>query len=658
MAMFRKILIANRGEIACRVIATARRMGVATVAVYSDADATARHVQLADEAWPIGPAPARDSYLRGDTILDVARRSGAQAVHPGYGFLSENAGFAAACAEAGIVFIGPPAAAIRAMGSKAAAKALMAEAGVPLVPGYHGADQDPALLHAEAARIGFPVLIKASAGGGGKGMRVVTDAGAFAAALDGAKREAAASFGDERVLVERYLTAPRHIEIQVFADTHGNAISLFERDCSVQRRHQKVLEEAPAPGMDPARRQAMGDAAVAAARAVGYVGAGTVEFIAEAGEFYFMEMNTRLQVEHPVTEAITGLDLVEWQLRVAAGEKLPTLAPTITGHAIEARIYAEDPARDFLPSVGTLLHLRQPTERQGVRVDTGVRQGDAISPNYDPMIAKLIVHGADRPDALRRLSAALAEYEVVGVQTNLGLLRAVASHPVFGSGVFDTGFIASHPEVLAPPPDPEPAVWVAACLFVLREEQAAARAADPDSPWAELDAWRMNGDGYQDLHFLAGETAVTVGAHISGEAVRLDLQAGTVQGAWDGQVVRVDGVSRQARVVRSGDMLTVLLAGVGHVLRHVDPLAGPGTEAAGTGRVAAPIPARVTRVLAAPGDAVVKGAPLIVVEAMKTEITLTAPADGVVDEVRVVVGEMVEEGVELVTFRADGKGGQ
>ncbi len=400
--MFRKILIANRGEIACRVIATARRMGIATVAVYSDADADARHVQLADEAWPIGPRRRATATCAPTPSWTWPAAPGAQAVHPGYGFLSENAGFAEACAAAGIVFIGPPAAAIRAMGSKAAAKALMAEAGVPLVPGYHGADQDPALLHAEAGRIGFPVLIKASAGGGGKGMRVVTDAGAFGAALDGAKREAAASFGDDRVLVEKYLTAPRHIEIQVFADTHGNAISLFERDCSVQRRHQKVLEEAPAPGMTAERRQAMGDAAVSAARAVGYVGAGTVEFIAEGGAFYFMEMNTRLQVEHPVTEAITGLDLVEWQLRVASGEPLPSLSPTITGHAIEARVYAEDPARDFLPSVGTLVHLRQPAERPGVRVDTGVRQGDAISPNYDPMIAKLIVHGTDRADALRR----------------------------------------------------------------------------------------------------------------------------------------------------------------------------------------------------------------------------------------------------------------
>ncbi len=525
--MFRKVLIANRGEIACRVIATASRMGIATVAVYSDADRDARHVAMATEAWPIGPAPARDSYLRIDAVIDAARRSGAEAVHPGYGFLSENAEFADACAAAGLVFIGPPAAAIRAMGSKAAAKALMAQAGVPLVPGYHGAAQDPALLAAEAGRIGFPVLIKASAGGGGKGMRVVTDAAAFGPALEGAQREAAASFGDDRVLIEKYLTRPRHIEIQVFADSHGHTVSLFERDCSIQRRHQKVLEEAPAPGMDPERRRSMGDAAVAAARAVGYVGAGTVEFIAEDGAFYFMEMNTRLQVEHPVTEAITGLDLVEWQLRVAAGEPLPSLAPSITGHAIEARVYAEDPAHDFLPSVGTLVHLRQPTERPGVRVDTGVRQGDAITPNYDPMIAKLIVHGADRADAVRRLRAALDEYEVVGVQTNLALLRGIAATPDFAAADLDTGFIGRHPDLLGAPPPPDALAWAAASLAVLQPAQDA----DAD-PWSLLDSWRMNGTPEQVLEFAAGDQPAQVRAErLPGGAVRLHTPAGVHSGA-------------------------------------------------------------------------------------------------------------------------------
>ena len=654
--MFRKILIANRGEIACRVIGTARRMGIKTVAVYSEADRSARHVHLADEAWPIGPAPARDSYLRGDVILDAARRSGAEAVHPGYGFLSENAEFAAACAEAGIVFIGPPADAIRAMGSKAAAKALMAQAGVPLVPGYHGDAQDPALLAAEAARIGFPVLIKASAGGGGKGMRVVGEAAAFPAALEGAQREAAASFGEDRVLVERYLTAPRHIEMQVFADTHGNAISLFERDCSVQRRHQKVLEEAPAPGMDPARRRAMGEAAVSAARAVGYVGAGTVEFIVEGDAFYFMEMNTRLQVEHPVTEAITGLDLVEWQVRVAAGEALPTTDPSITGHAIEARIYAEDPARDFLPSIGTLAHLRQPSERPGVRVDTGVRQGDAITPDYDPMIAKLIVHGADRGDALRRMSAALDEYEVVGVQTNLALLRAVIADPEFAAGRFDTGFIARHPEVQMPPvTPPTPADLAAVSLAVLQDGQAAAWDAaaltgDPHSPWAQADAWRLNGGGYQDLHFAAGGTEIVVRAQIGRDGVTLDLPEGAVVAAPAGASIRIDGVVQPARVVRHGEMLTVLRPGRALTLAHIDPLAAPEGERAGSDRITSPIPARVTRVLVSPGDVVAKGAPLLVLEAMKTEITLSAPSDGTVESVRAAVGEMVTEGTDLVTF--------
>ncbi len=646
--MFRKILIANRGEIACRVIATASRMGIATVAVYSDADRDARHVAMATEAWPIGPAPARDSYLRIDAVIDAARRSGAEAVHPGYGFLSENAEFADACAAAGLVFIGPPAAAIRAMGSKAAAKALMAQAGVPLVPGYHGAAQDPALLAAEAGRIGFPVLIKASAGGGGKGMRVVTDAAAFGPALEGAQREAAASFGDDRVLIEKYLTRPRHIEIQVFADSHGHTVSLFERDCSIQRRHQKVLEEAPAPGMDPERRRSMGDAAVAAARAVGYVGAGTVEFIAEDGAFYFMEMNTRLQVEHPVTEAITGLDLVEWQLRVAAGEPLPSLAPSITGHAIEARVYAEDPAHDFLPSVGTLVHLRQPTERPGVRVDTGVRQGDAITPNYDPMIAKLIVHGADRADAVRRLRAALDEYEVVGVQTNLALLRGIAATPDFAAADLDTGFIGRHPDLLGAPPPPDALAWAAASLAVLQPAQDA----DAD-PWSLLDSWRMNGTPEQVLEFAAGDQPAQVRAErLPGGAVRLHTPTGVHLAQQEPGAIRLDGVVRRVSVVRHGDRVTVLAAGASHTIRHVDPLAPPTSAAASADRVASPIPARVTRVVASPGDAVEKGAALIVLEAMKMEITLSAPAPGIVSRITAAVGEMVEEGVQLVFFEA------
>ena len=674
--MFRKILIANRGEIACRVIATARRLGIATVAVYSEADAGARHARLADEAWPIGPAPARQSYLVIEKILEVARRSGAEAIHPGYGFLSENAGFAAACAEAGVVFIGPPADAIRAMGSKAESKALMERSGVPLVPGYHGEAQGLPVLKDAAARIGYPVLIKASAGGGGKGMRIVEAAGEIEAAIEGAKREALASFGDDRVLVEKYLTRPRHIEIQVFADTHGNTVSLFERDCSIQRRHQKVLEEAPAPGMDPARRRAMGEAAVAAARAVGYVGAGTVEFIAEGDAFYFMEMNTRLQVEHPVTEMVTGLDLVEWQLRVAAGEPLPLAEDRLSlrGHAIEARVYAEDPARDFLPAVGTLSHLRQPREMPSrVRVDTGVVQGDQITPNYDPMIAKLIVWGEDRATAVRRLASALAEYEVVGVTTNLGLLRAIAGHPAFAAAALDTGFIARHAAALLPAAPAgaaaaaeaeEAVVWAAAELTAVRDQRAAiateARASgDPWSPWAAVDAWRMNGDGYQDLHFRRGDSPpVTLRTYPQPDgSFRLDLPGGSVHAALTedetGPLLLLDGVARRLRVVRRGAELTVILAGRNHVLVQEDPLAPPRVETAGAERVAAPVPGRVARVLVRPGEAVAKNAPLVVIEAMKMELTLRAPLDGTVAQVRHQVDDMVEEGTELVTFATE-----
>jgi 3-methylcrotonyl-CoA carboxylase alpha subunit len=654
--MFKKILIANRGEIACRVIATARRLGITTVAVYSEADAQSRHVALADEAYPIGPAPARQSYLAIPAILDAAKRAGAQAIHPGYGFLSENAEFAEACAAAGIVFIGPPAAAIRAMGSKSAAKALMEKSGVPLVPGYHGESQDLATLATAAARIGYPVLLKASAGGGGKGMRVVETPDALQSALEGAKREAMASFGDDRMLVERYLTRPRHIEIQIFADSHGGCVSLFERDCSIQRRHQKVLEEAPAPGMHPARRLAMGDAAIAAARAVGYVGAGTVEFIAEGNAFYFMEMNTRLQVEHPVTEMITGQDLVEWQLRVAFGEHLPRTQGQlhITGHAIEARIYAEDPARDFLPSIGTLTHLHQPAETPNIRVDTGVRQGDAISPHYDPMIAKLIVWGEDRAAAVQHLSLALAEYEVVGVQTNLALLRAIAAHEAFGKAAFDTGFIGRHAEVLMPPEAAaSPAVLAAAVLTMMDDPTPTLPSEDLWSPWNTPDAWRMNGDGYQDLVLRDGETVMTIRAQPGPDGVTLTLPTGRVLARAEPNGLRLDGVAHRLRVVRQGEAIIVIAHGSNHVLYPVDPLAPPAAALAGGGKVTAPIPGRVARILVAPGDAVLRGAALLVIEAMKMELTLTAPMDGVVATIRPVVDEMVQDGAELVTFVVD-----
>jgi 3-methylcrotonyl-CoA carboxylase alpha subunit len=649
--MFSKILIANRGEIACRVIATARRMGIATVAVFSEADAQARHVELADEAFPIGPAPARDSYLRIDRIIEAARRAGAQAIHPGYGFLSENAAFAEACAEAGITFIGPPPAAIRAMGSKAEAKRLMENSGVPLVPGYHGEAQDAATLRHAADAIGYPVLLKASAGGGGKGMRVVEHAAELDAAIDSARGEARSSFGDDRLLVEKYLTRPRHIEIQVFADADGNCVSLFERDCSIQRRHQKVIEEAPAPFMDPRRRAAMGEAAIAAARAVGYVGAGTVEFIAEGDGFYFMEMNTRLQVEHPVTEMITGLDLVEWQLRVAAGEPLPRRADDlrIGGHAIEVRIYAEDPARNFLPSIGRLTHLRQPEQRAGVRVDTGVRQGDAITPYYDPMIAKLIVHGADRAEAVGLLHAALREYEVAGVQTNLGLLRAIAAHPAYSAGEFDTGFIGRHETVLHPAPSAEDAraALAAAALAVL----AGACTADDASPWGVPDAWRMNGDGYQDLRLRRADDAMPVRAWPQrAGGFRLDLPDGTVEARLEPGALTLDGVRRRVAVLREGDAVTVILNGATHVLHHEDPYAPPRTHASGETRLTAPIPARVARVLVEPGQHVTKGTVLMVLEAMKMELPVAAPADGVVAKLPHAAGDMVSEGAELAIF--------
>ena len=663
--MFRKLLVANRGEIACRVMTTAKRLGIVTVAVFSDSDAHARHVAIADEAWPIGPAPARQSYLSVERILDAARKSGAEAIHPGYGFLSENADFAAACAAAGIVFVGPPADAIRAMGSKAEAKALMARADVPLVPGYHGAAQDLPTLAAEAGRIGYPVLLKASAGGGGKGMRVVERESDLEAALGGAKRESLAAFGDERVLIEKYLTRPRHIEIQIFADTHGNIVSLFERDCSIQRRHQKVVEEAPAPGMDPDRRRTMGAVACAAARAVGYVGAGTVEFIAEGDAFFFMEMNTRLQVEHPVTEMITGLDLVEWQLRVAAGERLPRLEDQlrIDGHAIEMRVYAEDPARDFMPSIGTLAHLRQPETDAHVRIDTGVRQGDAISSHYDPMIAKLIAWGEDRATAVRRLSRALDAYEVVGVRTNLDLLRAIAVHPEFASGALDTAFIARNADALMPQgpvilAEPDRSIVLATAALAVLEDAQPARSAGMSDPWALADAWRLNGDGYQDIVLQPGvEATATLRLHpLRGGAARIDLPDRSVLAEADaderGSLLRLDGVAHRLSVVRGDGGLTVILRGRNHPVRIVDRLAPPPAESVGADRLTAPIPARVARVLVKPGDVVAKGAPLLVLEAMKMEMTLTAPMAGTIAAVPHAVDEMVREGADLVTFAA------
>ena len=654
--MFASLLVANRGEIACRVIRTARGMGLRTVAVFSDADAEAMHVGMADAALRIGPAPARESYLSIPALLDAARRSGAEAIHPGYGFLSENADFAEACLAAGLVFVGPPPAAIRAMGSKAAAKALMEAAGVPLVPGYHGADQSDTVLREAARRIGFPILVKASAGGGGKGMKVARDATELEEAIALARGEAASAFGDDRLLIERYLARPRHIEIQVFADTHGNVVSLFERDCSIQRRHQKVVEEAPAPGMTPERRAAMGRAACDAARAIGYVGAGTVEFIAEGNAFHFMEMNTRLQVEHPVTEAITGLDLVEWQLRVAAGEPLPATDPAIAGHAIEVRLYAEDPARDFAPSVGRLAHLALPAG-EGIRVDAGVRTGDVIPVHYDPMIAKIIAHGADREQARRRLLRALHATEVAGLRTNLPLLRAIAAHPGFAAADLDTGFIASHGDALLAPPAAAPRAALAAAVLRLLRDEPVTDPADPHSPWGLATAWRLNGEGWQDLRLLDGDATHEIRAHL-GTTTRLDLPggAGLIEAVrWegkDGVGFALDGQRIRARVLRQGDALAVIRDGATHELRHADPRAPSGAADSAGGRVVAPMPGRVLQVLVAPGEAVARGAVLLVIEAMKVQMRIAAPAEGTVASIRCAVGDLVEDGAELVTLDA------
>ncbi len=563
--MFSKILIANRGEIACRVIRTARRLGIGTVAVYSSADVQALHVQLADEAVAIGPAPARDSYLNAGALIGAARSTGAEAIHPGYGFLSENADFAVACAAADLIFIGPPVAAIRAMGSKSAAKTLMAAAGIPVVPGYHGEDQSDARFRAEAGLIGYPVLLKAAAGGGGKGMRVVASSGEMAASLASARREASAGFGDDRLLVEKYLSQSRHLEVQVFGDRQGQVVHLFERDCSIQRRHQKILEEAPAPGFSAVQRSTLGSLAVAAARAVHYTGAGTVEFIAGPdGQCFFMEMNTRLQVEHPVTEFITGLDLVEWQLRVAAGEPLRLTQEQITlsGHAIEVRLCAEDPERDFLPATGTVRELRFPAEGREVRVDAGIQAGDVVTIHYDSLLAKLIVHGPDRPAAIQRLRAALQQTQVTGVRTNRNFLLALANHPAFAAGAVHTAFIAARRVELLRSP-------------ILASEVT------PADPWDTADGWRLNGPAEFCSRADRPDAAEHAGAPVNG-------------------------------------MLT------------------------------APMPGRVASVHVEAGATVRRGDVLLVLEAMKMEHSILAPAAGVVSRLNVVAGEQVDEGVELL----------
>jgi 3-methylcrotonyl-CoA carboxylase alpha subunit len=666
--MFKKILIANRGEIACRVAATARRLGVRTVAVYSDADANARHVHACDEAVHIGGSAPRESYLRWERILEAARATGAQAIHPGYGFLSENEDFANACAKAGLAFIGPPASAIAAMGSKAAAKTLMEKAGVPLVPGYHGKDNDPTLLAKEADRIGYPVLIKASAGGGGKGMRRVDKAADFAAALASCQREAKASFGDDHVLVERYVTRPRHIEIQVFADAQGHCVYLFERDCSVQRRHQKVLEEAPAPGMSEARRNQMGEAAVAAAKAVGYVGAGTVEFVAEElddGDIraYFMEMNTRLQVEHPVTEAITGHDLVEWQLRVAAGQPLPATQAELAmrGHAIEARICAENPDANFLPATGTLHVARWPAhvsfERSddSPRIDRGFDEGDAISPHYDSMIAKLIVWGENRAQALARLDAALRQTHIVGLATNVAFLRRVVNTQAFATADLDTALIERERAALfehtALP------LECAAAGVVARELALEAALQDRD-PWSRRDGWRMHGGATRRFDLDVGGTHHEVTLHRLHDGA-LTLAVGG--GSWpftthalgaDRHDVQLGDRRWTLAVYAEGERITVFAPEGTLALQEVDPIAHAGEGAAEGGRLTAPMPGKLVAFLAKAGEAVKAGQPLAVMEAMKMEHTIAAPRDGTVTELLYGVGDQVAEGAELLRLTA------
>lgn len=654
--MFDKILIANRGEIACRIIKTARAMGIRTVAVFSDADAEARHVRLADEAICIGPAAARESYLVIEKIIAAAKASGAKAIHPGYGFLSENEAFCRACDEARIVFIGPPVAAIHAMGSKSEAKKIMGAAGVPLTPGYHGDDQDPEKLAREADAIGYPILIKAAAGGGGKGMRLVEKREDFASNLSSCQREAQASFGDAHMLIERYVTRPRHVEIQIFGDSHRNYVYLFERDCSVQRRHQKVLEEAPAPGLSAERRRIMGQAAVEAARAVGYVGAGTVEFIvAPNGDFFFMEMNTRLQVEHPVTEMITGLDLVEWQLRVAGGEKLPISQDDLSlrGHAIEARIYAEDPSKGFLPSIGRLLRLSHPANDSHVRVDAGVEEGDTISPFYDPMIAKLIVWDETRDKALLRMRGALADFHVAGVANNIEFLSRLVDCRSFAEADLDTGLIERETAALFPEHAPPPMnVYLLAALARLLAEGASSQ---PHSLLARADGWRLNGELTRLLALRCGDDSQTVGATYLDGGFRFRVGETTViadgTADADGRIVAViDGRREKFVAVGLGDTLQIFWRGRSWKVAWLDPLAVTLDGTSGHGGLVAPMPGRIIALLATEGERVEKGTPVLILEAMKMEHKLSAPSAGLVKAFRCAIDDQVGEGADLVDF--------
>ena len=672
---FDTLLVANRGEIACRVMRTALRMGLKTVAVYSDADATSRHVREADEAVRLGPAAARESYLNVDTVIEAAQRTGTGAIHPGYGFLSENGTFVKALEQAGITFVGPPASAIAAMGDKSAAKARMANAGVPLVPGYHGDDQDDALLRSEADKIGYPVMLKASAGGGGKGMRVVESGEGFQAALDGCRRESKAAFGDDRMLIEKYLVQPRHVEVQVFCDRYGNGVYLFERDCSVQRRHQKVIEEAPAPGMTTELRAAMGDAAVRAAQEIGYVGAGTVEFLLDSspgqdGAFYFMEMNTRLQVEHPVTEMITGQDLVEWQLRVAMGEPLPCRQDelTITGHSFEARIYAEDPEQDFLPATGLLTRFALDLEGAGlgadqVRLDSGVESGDTVSMHYDPMLAKLIVHGVDRDAALATLNRALAALDVQGVVTNRAFLQRLANHPGFKNVELDTRFIERNEATLFAPRPFSTENYASAALIGLHQ---LAQECKSDSPWDRHDGFRLNAP--HTIRIALCDPASAQAADNDSAVVVVEGKRATLDTRWqltignstltaslqplegDAVAITLNGHRRRLQAYKDGHVV-VMAEPSGETRlfwRRIDAIDHGHHEAEST--LTAPMNGTVVALLVEPGAQVEKGMPLMVMEAMKMEHTMTAPADGSIETFHFQAGDTVSQGAVLLDF--------
>ncbi|KAI8137005.1 carbamoyl-phosphate synthase L chain, ATP binding domain-containing protein [Fennellomyces sp. T-0311] len=674
--LFEKILIANRGEIACRVMRTAKDLGIKTVAVYSEPDANAQHVKMADEAFLIGPAASAQSYLSMDKILNVARLTGAQAIHPGYGFLSENAEFADRVKAEKLAFIGPSGDAMRSMGSKSESKYIMEDAGVPVVPGYHGENQDVGFLKEQAEKIGYPVLIKAVKGGGGKGMRIVRSPSEFEEMLESSKRESIKSFGDDKVLVEKYLERPRHVEVQVFADQHDNCVHLFERDCSVQRRHQKVIEEAPGPGLTEEIRQQLGAKAVAAARAVGYENAGTVEFIMDNVDkkFYFMEMNTRLQVEHPVTEMVTNTDLVHWQLEVAAGNRLPMLQDELQlrGHAFEARIYAENPSNHFLPDTGTLFSVRTPQTSPDLRVETGFIQGDQISVHYDPMIAKLVVRGEDRNDALRRFRRALEQYQIVGLETNIGFVKTVAEHPEFIKGEVETGFIQDYEKDLLKPPAPPSPETLATAANAIRLSEIAkieANAKDPYSPWSSLhQTLRLNMKDTRTVSFVDPKNAdkkynVEITADPTSEAVDIKVLEGDnviktytkVESRYDEQgelVSSIDSKQVKSNVVVAGDEVTVFDGyGRTEVQLSTPPYVIASAKGAdSTGSVKTPMPCKISQVLVTPGQKIEKGTTLIVLEAMKMEHVIKAPMTGTIGEVLYSVGDLVEENKSLVTF--------